>query len=112
MKAHAHVEIVAPNIMALLKARESGKADLDAKANGLKAYKKSTDSVAITNGAVSSRRIVLRALLIALQSRGSTYLDFFTIFGWPIILGNWLTALLKSRGLLISHVRGMLYQKA
>jgi len=94
IKADAHAAIVSANVLALLKARAAGKEKLGAQAIGLKPYKKAMDAIFITNGA----------------RRGVTYMDFFTFFGWPIILGNWFTALVKSKTLLVGRVKGQMNQ--
>jgi hypothetical protein len=43
--------------------------------------------------------------IVLFQTRGLTYLDFFTFFGWPIILGNWISTKLKSGNLLVGMAR-------
>jgi len=45
-----------------------------------------------------------------MQKRGTTYLDFFTFFGWPLIFGDWFTALVKSKSLFVNVAKAMLNQ--
>ncbi|PVG00793.1 FAD/NAD(P)-binding domain-containing protein [Serendipita vermifera] len=86
IKASAHAGIVAGNILVLLQAKD--------KRPATKPYRKAMDSILITNG----------------RTRGSTYFDFFTVFGRPIIFGDWFSSVLKSKGLLIGMARGILNQ--
>ncbi|KIM32294.1 hypothetical protein M408DRAFT_20611 [Serendipita vermifera MAFF 305830] len=91
IKAGAHVPVIVENILALLKASENGTTVAN-----LKTYKKAMDGIVITNGV----------------TRGVTYLDFFVlpILGWPIIIGNWFTAMVKSKSLLIGRAKKMMGQ--
>jgi NADH dehydrogenase FAD-containing subunit len=88
IKAGAHAPLIAGNIITLIAAGENkGKGKLTE-------YVKPTDSILITNG----------------RTRGSLYVDLFTFFGRPVILGNWISATLKSKTLLVGVAKGLVNQ--
>jgi apoptosis-inducing factor 2 len=104
IKAGTHAPLVAGNIITLINAEEN-------KGKGtLAEYVKPTDSLVITNGRVSEPPSTLLLILIPLQTRGSLYVDFFTFFGRPIVIGNWLSAMLKSKGLMVGMAKGIMNQ--
>lgn len=87
IKAANHAPVVAANIFALIQANGDNK-------KALKNYTKAMDAILITNG----------------RTRGVMYVDLFRFFGRPIIFGDWLSAKLKSNGLLIGMAKGMMNQ--
>jgi apoptosis-inducing factor 2 len=104
IKATAHAPVIAANILALVQG--GGKSN-----KALKNYTKAMDGILITNGRVSNRLSSWPDFeLTPLQTRGATYLDFFTIFGKPFMMGDWMTAKMKSQGLLIGMAKGMVNQ--
>jgi NADH dehydrogenase FAD-containing subunit len=107
IKAGVHGPLIAGNIIALINAAENT-------GNGrLKEYTKPTDTIIITNGRVSDSPLYFLSFdntEFDLQTRGSGYIDFFTFFGRPIIIGNWFSAMMKSKGLFIGMSKGIMNQ--
>jgi apoptosis-inducing factor 2 len=81
-KAGGHAAIVAGNITTLLSASDASNVSKTIK---LKDYKGSPEMIAITHG----------------SKGGAVYLGIL----WGIMLGNWLTALLKSKDLVVGQAR-------
>jgi NADH dehydrogenase FAD-containing subunit len=104
IKAASHGPVIAANILALIQANGKPR-------KALKQYTKAMDGILITNGRVSSSLLWWSSFeLTRLQTRGSTYLDFFTIFGKPIMMGDWFSAKMKSQGLMVGMAKGMVNQ--
>ncbi|KAF5381840.1 hypothetical protein D9757_008354 [Collybiopsis confluens] len=109
--SYFHAPKVATNVVEYLRLLEvsggSGVIDLAASKKSAK-YNGSMEMIMITNGKARSfffrifSQFVLNGVLFG-QAGGMGYFDVL----WGIVVGNWLTAMMKSKTLMVSSVPGM-----